>query len=36
LLDFIHSRFEAAFTTHNELSIDEVMIPFKSRLGLKQ
>ena len=29
-------KFESAYTTHQELSTDEAMIPFQGRLGFKQ
>jgi len=36
LLDLIQPKFEVAYTIHKELSVDEAMILFKGRLGLKQ
>ena len=36
LLDIICPKFESAYTTHQEVSIDEAMIPFQGRLSFKQ
>ena len=36
LLDLLSRRFESEYTTHEEVSIDEAMIPYKGRLGFKQ
>ena len=36
LLDLLFPRFLSQYTTHEEQSVDEAMIPFKGRLGIKQ
>ncbi len=36
LLDLLAPRFFSEYNTHEELSVDEAMIPFKGRLGIKQ
>ena len=36
LLDIICPKFESAYTTHQEVSFDEAMIPFQGRLSFKQ
>lgn len=36
LLDLVTPRFEDQFNLHEEVSIDEAMIPFKGRLSFKQ
>ena len=36
LLDILSPRFLSEYNTHEELSIDEAMIPFKGRLSIKQ
>ena len=36
MLDLLSSRFESEYNTHEELSVDEAMIPFKGRLRIKQ
>ena len=36
LLDLLSSCFESEYNTHEELSVDEAMIPFKGRLSIKQ
>ena len=36
LLDLLSPRFLSQYHTHEELSVDEAMIPFKGRLGIKQ
>ncbi len=36
LLDLLAPRFLSEYNTHEELSVDEAMIPFKGRLGIKQ
>ncbi len=36
LLDLLSPRFLSEYNPHEELSIDEAMIPFKGRLSIKQ
>ena len=36
LLDLLSPHFLSQYQTHEELSVDEAMIPFKGRLGIKQ
>ena len=36
LLDLLSPRFLSQYNTHEELSVDEAMIPFKGRLSIKQ
>ncbi|KAK2143563.1 hypothetical protein LSH36_831g00039 [Paralvinella palmiformis] len=36
ILDYINKRFRAAYHPRRELSIDETMLKFKGRLGIKQ
>ena len=36
LLDLLSPRFLYQYHTHEELSVDEAMIPFKGRLSIKQ
>ena len=35
-LDIILPIFESAYTTHQDVSVDEAIIPFRGRLGFKQ
>lgn len=36
LLDLVSPRFFDQYNLHEQVSIDEAMIPFKGRLGFKQ
>ena len=36
LLDLITSRLQSVYNPHEEMSVDQAMIPFKGRLGFKQ
>jgi len=35
-IDYLQEKFENEYYPHQNLSIDECMIPFKGRLGIKQ
>ena len=36
ILDHCRDKFQSEYVPHREISVDEAMIPFKGRLGMKQ
>ena len=36
MIDFLQRQFQAVYSLHRDVSIDEAMIPFKGRSSMKQ
>lgn len=36
ILDHLRTSFQSEYYPHKQISVDEAMIPFKGRLGMKQ